>query len=199
MGIGQVMPETAKVLAGRVGLPYRPDLMRGTSPEARQYQDRITEAAAQEAWQAGGGDPRKAAMYYHGGSDQSGWGSKTHRYADEVIGRMGSRTVANPDRSQWDKRADGSEKGDGWLGVMKRPDGKVSSELSIGVEIDGKETEIPSMVPGLTEAEINWLLRNPPSSKMPSTIIQKAVAFARQRIAQGKSPFRQRGEPIGGN
>ena len=88
MGIGQVMPDTARVLAQRVGLPYRPDLMRGTSPEARQYQDAITEAAAKEAWQAGGGDVRKAAMYYHGGSDQSGWGPKTRRYADEVLARL---------------------------------------------------------------------------------------------------------------
>lgn len=88
MGVGQVMPDTAKVLAGRIGLPYRPDLMAGNSPEARRYQDAITEAAAQEAWKAGGGDVRKAAMYYHGGSDQSGWGPKTHRYADEILARM---------------------------------------------------------------------------------------------------------------
>lgn len=91
MGVGQVMPDTARVLAGRIGLPYRPDLMGGQSPEARQYQDAITDAAAKEAWHAGGGDPRKAAMYYHGGSDRTKWGPKTHRYADEVLGRLGGR------------------------------------------------------------------------------------------------------------
>jgi soluble lytic murein transglycosylase-like protein len=88
MGVGQVMPATAKALAARVGLPYRPDLMAGASPEARRYQDAITEAALREAWQAGGGDVRRAAMYYHGGSDTSGWGPKTRNYASEVTTRM---------------------------------------------------------------------------------------------------------------
>lgn len=91
MGIGQVMPETAKTLAARIGLPYRPELMSGTGPDARKYQDAITEAALQEAWQAGKGDPRAAAMYYHGGSNQNIWGPKTRRYADEIAARLGNR------------------------------------------------------------------------------------------------------------
>lgn len=93
MGIGQVMPETARALAARLGLPYRPDLMAGTSLEARRYQDQITDAAVREAWEAGGSgrDPRTSAMYYHGGSNRSMWGSKTRRYADEVLARTGGR------------------------------------------------------------------------------------------------------------
>lgn len=93
MGIGQVMPETAKALAARIGLPYRPELLGGTHPEARQYQDRITDAAAQEAWQAGGSgkDPRTAAMYYHGGSNRGIWGPKTRSYAEQVMARMRGR------------------------------------------------------------------------------------------------------------
>ncbi len=88
MGVGQVMPQTAQALAKWVGLPFRPDLMRGTSPEARTYQDRITEAALQEAWNAGGGNTRTAAMYYHGGSNRDIWGPKTQRYADNIMARM---------------------------------------------------------------------------------------------------------------
>lgn len=91
MGVGQVMPDTARALAERVGLPYRPDLMGGTSPEARDYQNRITNAALDEAWQAGGGDAAHAAMYYHGGSDRGKWGPKTHRYAQDVLSRMRGR------------------------------------------------------------------------------------------------------------
>jgi hypothetical protein len=64
--------------------------MAGNTPEARRYQDAITEAALQEAWQAGGGDIRRAAMYYHGGSNTNGWREKTHRYADEVLTRIGA-------------------------------------------------------------------------------------------------------------
>lgn len=88
LGIGQVMPETTKALAARLGLPYRPDLMRGNSAAARQYQDRITDAAVREAWDYGGGDARTAAMYYHGGSNRNIWGPKTKRYAGEVLARL---------------------------------------------------------------------------------------------------------------
>jgi hypothetical protein len=89
MGIGQVMPGTARVLAGRLGLPYNPGLLAGNDPNSRAYQDQITEAAVREAWEAGGGDPRTAAMYYFGGSDRGKWGPKTRRYGNSVIGRMG--------------------------------------------------------------------------------------------------------------
>jgi len=90
MGVGQVMPATAKALAQRLGLPNRPDLMAGNTPDARKYQDAITEAALQEAWQATGGDLRRAAMYYYGGSNTGLWGPKTRRYADEVLSRIGA-------------------------------------------------------------------------------------------------------------
>lgn len=89
MGIGQVMPGTARVLAGRLGLPFRPDLLGGTDPSARTYQDQITDAAAKEAWQASGGDPAKAAMYYFGGSNRSKWGPKTRRYSSDILSRLG--------------------------------------------------------------------------------------------------------------
>jgi hypothetical protein len=89
MGVGQVMPGTTRVLAGRLGMPYRPDLMGGTDPNAKAYQDRITDAAAREAWEAGGGDPAKAAMYYFGGSNRSKWGPKTRRYASDILNRLG--------------------------------------------------------------------------------------------------------------
>lgn len=93
MGIGQVMPDTAKALAGRLGLLYRPDLMAGTSAEARDYQDRITDAAVREAWEAGGAgrDIRTSAHYYFAGPDRSGWGPKTRRYGDDILNRIGVR------------------------------------------------------------------------------------------------------------
>lgn len=107
--------------------------------------------------------------------------------------------VTNPDRSQWGKRPDGSAKGDGWLGVRQRPDGGVSSELSAGFEINGKETEIPLMVPGLSRDEMDYLMKTPADKVMenlPDSIKQKALAHAEGRIADGKSPFRQSGEAL---
>lgn len=111
--------------------------------------------------------------------------------------------VVNPDTSQWDKRADGSNKGMGWLGLRQRPDGKVSSEISVGVEINGKEQEIPLMVPGLTKPEMDYLMTHNPDQEvnpsfikdMPKTILTKAEAFAKSRIDQGQSPFRGPNEP----
>ena len=91
MGVGQIMPETGAALAKREGLPWRPDLMRGNSAEARAYQDRLTDAALKEAWQYGGGDPEKAAKYYFAGPNQKGWGSKTRQYGADVTRRMGVR------------------------------------------------------------------------------------------------------------
>ena len=89
MGVGQVMPATAATLAQRSGMSYRPDLMGGTGPDAKAYQDRITEAAVREAWHAGGGDPRAAAMYYFGGSDRGKWGPKTQHYGANIMSRLG--------------------------------------------------------------------------------------------------------------
>jgi soluble lytic murein transglycosylase-like protein len=88
MGVGQVMPATAQALAARAGLPWQPSLMAGHDGASRQYQDSITNAALQEAWNAGKGDPAAAAMYYHGGSNHAIWGPKTHQYASDVLGRM---------------------------------------------------------------------------------------------------------------
>ena len=89
------------------------------------------------------------------------------------------------------KRIDGTDKGLGFFGAMKRPDGGISTELSIGVQIKGKEIQIPTLIPTLSKQEIDSLL----SGEDPSpTIVQKAVDFANQRIAQGKSPFAQQGE-----
>jgi hypothetical protein len=105
-------------------------------------------------------------------------------------------TANDPGRNSknWDKRADGSSKGQGFLGLLKRPDGKVSSEISVGVQIDGKEVEIPTMVPTLAQSELDWLLTHPANSRIPDSIMTKAVAHARQRISAGKSPFAQAGE-----
>ena len=69
---------------------------------------------------------------------------------------------------------------------MKRPDGKVSTEISIGVNINGKETEIPTLVPTLTKDEIDYLLKG---GKPTKEIVDKAVKHAKKRMSQGLSPF----------
>ena len=91
MGLGQIMPDTARGLSRQLGIAYRPDLLSGTSREARAYQDRLTEAATRDAWRYGGGDVRKAAHYYFAGPNRDGWGRKTMRYGNDILRRMGGR------------------------------------------------------------------------------------------------------------
>ena len=101
MGAYQVMPATGRVLARRLGMGWRPDLMTSTSAEGRQYQDAIGGAAIQEAIDHGGGDLSTIAQYYHGGSNRRIWGPRTRQYARDMAGRVygGSRGVPDAARS----------------------------------------------------------------------------------------------------
>jgi hypothetical protein len=85
-------------------------------------------------------------------------------------------------------------KGEGFLGMLARPDGGISSELSIGVELDGKETHIPALVPTLTPEQVKTALALKPGAPMPADIVQAATAFAKTRAAAGKPYFAQPGE-----
>ena len=88
------------------------------------------------------------------------------------------------DRSWY--REDGSQKGQGFLGPLKFHDGRTSSELSIGVNIDGNEVEIPSLVPTLSKDEIDHLLGG---GAPTAEIVDKAVSHARMRMQQGLPVF----------
>lgn len=88
MGAYQIMPDTGKALARRVGVAWRPDLMTSGSPEAVKYQDALGRAQVSEAVANGGGDPSTTAAYYFGGSDRSKWGPKTRKYAAEMTDRI---------------------------------------------------------------------------------------------------------------
>ena len=89
-------------------------------------------------------------------------------------------------------RRDGSIKSaEGYLGpVTNKNDGKTMTELSIGVQIDGREVEIPAMVPTLSESEVE-MLRNirVGIDPIPRSIQQKAVEHARPFLEAGESPF----------
>lgn len=88
-------------------------------------------------------------------------------------------------------RPDGSKKGRGYFGEIKRPDGAVSTELSVSVEFDGKEQEIPVLVPTLSRSEIDRLIGG---ERPDDGMVRKAVQHARGRIAAGKNPFAEDGD-----
>jgi hypothetical protein len=86
-------------------------------------------------------------------------------------------------------RPDKTAKGKGYFGEIKRPDGNVMTEISVGVGLNGKETLIPLIVPTLNKSELNYLMRNNPESKtfmdkMPKSIMDKAVDLAPMKLCQ---------------
>jgi hypothetical protein len=85
-------------------------------------------------------------------------------------------------------RPDGSAKGAGFLGVLagRGPNkGQAMTEFSVGVEIDGQQMEIPTLVPTLTPNELNLVL----NGKITDEIVRKAADHARARLAQGQGVF----------
>lgn len=113
-------------------------------------------------------------------------GGEIAKYAAEQGGR--------PDYGYGPRFETGEPKGLGYLGPLQRPDGTVMSEFSTGVNIDGKEVQIPAIVPTLSKDEISGLLTAREGEPLPASVIAKATAYAKERIAQGKSPFAGSGE-----
>lgn len=101
--------------------------------------------------------------------------------------------------SQWGMRhgKDDGRKGYGWLGVMRRVDNPdaVSTEISVGTNIDGKEMDIPLMVPTLGRQEVLHLLSTPEDQldfdrPVMRSILDKAQRHATSRLRQGLSVWR---------
>lgn len=99
----------------------------------------------------------------------------------------------NPDYG-YGKRSDGSNKGRGYFGPLNNPNGGVSTELSVGVNMAGQEQEIPLLVPTLNKDEIQTVLSSKNIGDIPHHIIRKAQDHAALRMMSGKSPFAQFGE-----
>lgn len=93
-----------------------------------------------------------------------------------------------------DRRQDGSKKWKGFFGPLKRIDNPddISTEISVGVNLNGVETDIPSLVPTLNGDELEYLLSGSNlfnRSPIAEGIIQKAVDHAKRRLATGRSVF----------
>ena len=90
MGAYQFMPPTARALAQRLGLPYRPELLQGSkgrSKEGREYQDALGTAQLQDALKYSGGDVGKAGVYHFAGPNKAGHGPKTRKYEQDILRR----------------------------------------------------------------------------------------------------------------
>jgi soluble lytic murein transglycosylase-like protein len=88
LGATQLLPDTAREMAGKIGLPWRPDLLTDKTPTGAAYQEQLGRAYFNEGLQKTG-NLRDAFRYYHGGPNRRMWGPKTNAYADAVMSRMG--------------------------------------------------------------------------------------------------------------
>ena len=89
--------------------------------------------------------------------------------------------------ANYGKRPDGTDKGSGWLGELKGPDGRPSTELSIQFDdiLGGKP--IPLIVPTQSPATIQHLLSGKRATREMQDV---AIKHALERDAQGLSPFK---------
>jgi hypothetical protein len=87
-------------------------------------------------------------------------------------------------------RPDKTKKGLGYFGELERPDGTgVMTEYSIGVPINDKEMDIPTLVPTLTTEEVQHILKIKDGEHIPHNIVSKAIEHAHKRIKEGKPVF----------
>jgi len=88
-GSTQLMLQTARGMAEKLGVPFQPLLMLSNAPEALAYQRQLGEAYLREGFEKTG-NLRDALHYYHGGPDRRQWGPKTRAYANSVLRLIGS-------------------------------------------------------------------------------------------------------------
>ncbi len=83
-------------------------------------------------------------------------------------------------------RADGTVKGDGYFGPIPMNDGSgsIMTEMGIGVTFDGRQVEIPSVVPTLTKQELEHIRSG---KELTPEIVNKAADHAIMRMRQGRS------------
>jgi hypothetical protein len=104
LGGYQFMPDTARALAKRLGLAYRPELMTGKggrSAEGKAYQERLMDAQMKDILAFSGGDVGRAGSYHFAGPNEEGWGPKTRQYQREIMQRYsGSKDAGDiPERN----------------------------------------------------------------------------------------------------
>lgn len=88
------------------------------------------------------------------------------------------------------KRPDGTKKGKGFLGEIKRPDGTIMTEVTMGFEIDGKETNLPLITKNSTKEDIEYLKNVDIKGKdflknAPAGLVDRAITHAMNRKKAG--------------
>lgn len=91
--------------------------------------------------------------------------------------------------SDYGLRHDGSQKSSGYFGELTNKHGDVMTEFTVGVNIDGQEMDIPTLVPTLSKQELDTLRNLDDGAPIPDPIVQAAIDHAMYRRSVGKSVF----------
>lgn len=101
MGGYQFMGPTARALAKRLAMEYRPDLMAGAggrSKKGREYQERLMDEQMKDILAFSDGDLERAAAYHFAGPNERGWKAKTRDYQQDILRRYsGSKDDTAPE------------------------------------------------------------------------------------------------------
>lgn len=112
--------------------------------------------------------------------------------------------LKNPTVNDDSIRPDGTKKDIGFLGTLKiggelANTDAVATEFSVqanAVKVNGERIDFPTLVPTLTQSEIDLMLNDiiPNDKPIPESIMQKAIAHAKKRLRERKSVFFEAGE-----
>jgi hypothetical protein len=100
-----------------------------------------------------------------------------------------------PQVTDYGSRPDGTPKGTGWLGEIKRPDGTVMTEVTTGVNLNGREVNIPLVTPKATKEDLEYLKSADVKGKdfyknMPKGLMDRAVNHAVKQMKAGKPVYK---------
>jgi hypothetical protein len=102
----------------------------------------------------------------------------------QIVNAILNQEAAN----RYGLRADGTPKGIGYYGELPgigENKGYIMTENSIGVNLNGRQQEIPTIIPTLNNEELRVVL----SGGMNDGIVDKSIKHAVQRMSKGLSPF----------
>ncbi len=81
-------------------------------------------------------------------------------------------------------------KAEGFYGRVPLPNGGFATEYSVSQDINGKNVEMPSLVPGLTKEEIESIKTSASTgSPLPQSVYNKSREHAVMRTNNNQSPF----------
>ena len=110
------------------------------------------------------------------------------RHIDEFVSDAWDSGYFDPMNKYGFRRNQKTFKERGFLGEITRDDGKIMTEMSVGVEFDGKEVDIPTLYTGMPKDQLDFLIKGG-DPRDNEALMEGAEKRAKARMKMGKSPF----------